>query len=79
MTGKPPFGDKTNYAVIFEVMIKKRHPSRPDFSDSLGCEAAANTLWDLLTRCWTYAPGDRPTATQVKEAVSITEWIRGVC
>lgn len=71
MTGRPPYANKTDHAIVFQVTIKKCPPDRPDFSQTLPNKGAEDKLWELLVKCWTHAPGDRPTAMKVKDTVSV--------
>ncbi|KAG8729395.1 hypothetical protein FRC11_008852 [Ceratobasidium sp. 423] len=67
MTGALPYANKKEYTIPLEVVMKRNTPARPDFNGILACETAKHALWHLLTRCWSYAPEGRPTATEVKE------------
>lgn len=70
MTGKLPYADKSNLAMICEVIVKKNLPPRPDFSHYLASQVTQDKLWNLLVRCWAYAPMDRITVMETKEEVS---------
>ncbi|KAH8795204.1 kinase-like domain-containing protein [Flagelloscypha sp. PMI_526] len=55
MTGKPPFPERPEPAVMVSVLQGER-PERPQQSESLTDE-----LWNLIERCWTQKPEARPT------------------
>uniref|UniRef100_A0A0W0EWH8 Protein kinase domain-containing protein n=1 Tax=Moniliophthora roreri TaxID=221103 RepID=A0A0W0EWH8_MONRR len=60
MTGQPPFPKLTEAAVMFQVMSGKR-PSRP--ADGW----CPDHIWELVERCWSQDPGQRPLAAQIVE------------
>ncbi|KAG9086677.1 hypothetical protein FS749_003456 [Ceratobasidium sp. UAMH 11750] len=67
-TGKVPYCNMNDCTVIRTVMINKKMPERPMDRIPLG-NMRGNRLWDLLMRCWLYAPEKRPTAAVVAQAM----------
>ncbi|KAG8754206.1 hypothetical protein FRC11_006784 [Ceratobasidium sp. 423] len=65
MTGKQPFPNKRDHAIMMEVTLKKGRPCRSEFTSFAGSKRMEDRLWDLLERCWAHAPEDRPTAAEV--------------
>ncbi|QRV84708.1 Vegetative incompatibility protein HET-E-1 [Ceratobasidium sp. AG-Ba] len=65
ITGKVPFFDKGDTAVMCIVLFEKSHPTRPDKSISKNSENGER-LWTLLERCWLFEPEQRPRAEEVK-------------
>ncbi|KAG8893895.1 hypothetical protein FRC01_013282, partial [Tulasnella sp. 417] len=60
MSGKPPFGGKSDVMALIavssgQVPARKDHPLLP----------ATDPLWDLLEACWSFEPEDRPTMSVV--------------
>ncbi|KAG9091957.1 hypothetical protein FS749_016119 [Ceratobasidium sp. UAMH 11750] len=62
-TGKVPYFDKGDPAVIKTVVTDKKVPDRPQEIPTNF--AWADMLWNLLIDCWRYAPSERPTARNV--------------
>ncbi|KAG8781496.1 hypothetical protein FRC12_021843 [Ceratobasidium sp. 428] len=48
------------------VIVKKSHPERPLKHIPNECKHG-DTLWSMLRKCWTYSPGDRPSAAEVQD------------
>ncbi|TFK37216.1 kinase-like domain-containing protein [Crucibulum laeve] len=62
-SGKPPFDQiQTEGGVILELMVRKGHPSRPE---GPGAEQLSDALWQLLLRCWSIDPVDRPSMGEI--------------
>ncbi|KAG8716344.1 hypothetical protein FRC08_009594 [Ceratobasidium sp. 394] len=65
-TGDVPYPGRTMPRVLYHVAIQKEKPARPlqhipadnDWGDA---------LWDLLMRCWSLEPLERPTAAEVRD------------
>ncbi|KAK0501043.1 kinase-like domain-containing protein [Armillaria luteobubalina] len=68
-TGLPPLPNIPNdFAFRNLVARRKRRPSRPpDISDE---------LWDVVMRCWSHEPGDRPTMESLNR--DIKRILRGI-
>ncbi|KAG9118503.1 hypothetical protein FRC07_006950 [Ceratobasidium sp. 392] len=68
VTGMVPFHDKDDIAVCFAVAVKQQTPERPQQIPSFeGSEA--NRLWDLMMNTWAHNPSDRPSSTNVRDAM----------
>jgi hypothetical protein len=67
MTGKLPYYGKSDVFVILLVVQKRAPPERPEGIPD-GCETT-DKLWELLLRCWSFNPIERPYATEVAETV----------
>ncbi|KDN33254.1 hypothetical protein RSAG8_13653, partial [Rhizoctonia solani AG-8 WAC10335] len=67
MTGKQPFYNKRDHAIMMAVTLKKVRPTRSEYSTFAGSKWANDRLWDLLERCWAHAPKYRPTAAELVE------------
>jgi hypothetical protein len=71
ITGNVPYSGKNDCALIFAVVMKKELPGRPE--DEIPSDSeCGNTLWSLLTSCWSYEPKDRPKADEVASIVSLS-------
>ncbi|KAJ1303910.1 hypothetical protein OPQ81_008321 [Rhizoctonia solani] len=70
ITGDVPYRElEREQAVIAAILLKKVIPARPT-SYIPHNSPHGDLLWDLLTRCWVYAPADRPYAEQVQGLMS---------
>ncbi|CAE6483435.1 unnamed protein product [Rhizoctonia solani] len=67
-TSQIPFGDKSEMSLPLHVVVQRKIPSRPE---KLVPERSVNgnTLWSILTKCWSYDPKDRPSARDVWEGM----------
>ncbi|KAG9122147.1 hypothetical protein FRC07_001600, partial [Ceratobasidium sp. 392] len=68
-TGNIPYPEKNEIAVITAVVSLKELPERPLEHIPDG-RKHGDLLWRLLTQCWAYEPADRPSAEEVKSAIS---------
>ena len=60
ITEKVPFSDISREAAVLHARVSKRRtPPRPGTQNSKG--SISDGLWDLMVRCWSPKPGDRPT------------------
>ncbi|KAG7090079.1 hypothetical protein E1B28_011696 [Marasmius oreades] len=59
MTGKPPFPDLLDVAVITQVLLNRARPERPT---GVWCP---DNVWELVEGCWDQEWPKRPTATYV--------------
>ncbi|CAE6440841.1 unnamed protein product [Rhizoctonia solani] len=73
MTGELPFAGQPDFTIPIEVVMKRNIPNRPNFSGTLTSQTAKDKLWYVLTRCWSYAPENRPRARKVKKALAKLE------
>jgi hypothetical protein len=71
MTGDSPYSTKAERAILYEVVVKKAPPPRPDSFPPTQEKGLSDELWLLLTRCWNHDARERPTAAQVRTHVSI--------
>ncbi|KAK1215506.1 Protein kinase of the Mitotic Exit Network [Marasmius sp. AFHP31] len=60
--GRAPFHDLTDGAVIFAVLLRQQHPSRPE-----GLED--DVIWELMTSCWNHNSSLRPAAADALERI----------
>jgi hypothetical protein len=68
ITGKVPFPDKSDRAVIGDVVFREGTPDRP--LDCIPTESkGGDALWQLLTACWVRDASARPQAVVVEEKV----------
>ncbi|KAK1222921.1 hypothetical protein PQX77_014198 [Marasmius sp. AFHP31] len=59
-TGRVPFSELSDPAVIFAVLIERQHPSRP-----IDLPGLTDTMWSLMMSCWYAEPSSRPTMADV--------------
>ncbi|CUA74372.1 hypothetical protein RSOLAG22IIIB_11162 [Rhizoctonia solani] len=71
-TSQIPFPHRTDHSLFMHIVIEKSHPIRPQNSIPINSKDGEK-LWNILTRCWSYDPKDRPNAETVwKEMKEIT-------
>ena len=63
LTGAVPFGDKSDWVAISDVLVGIR-PSRPAH------RSCTDGLWALIQRCWDEDPRSRPEIPEVSRALS---------
>ncbi|KAF9257428.1 kinase-like protein, partial [Marasmius fiardii PR-910] len=63
-TGKVPFHELNEGAVIVTVIIHKNHPPRPKLT------SLSDTMWNIMVDCWKTEPAQRPTASKVLACVA---------
>ncbi|QRW10305.1 Tyrosine-protein kinase SPK-1 [Ceratobasidium sp. AG-Ba] len=63
ITGKVPWKESPDVAIMMSVVVKKEHPKRPE--SQIPYNTYGNQMWSLLTWSWAYQPEDRPRAEQV--------------
>ncbi|KAF8604166.1 kinase-like protein [Ceratobasidium sp. AG-I] len=68
ITGKVPYSEKSELGVYMALAMGEL-PPQPEDSIPSNSEIGRN-LWRLLTTCWSYEPGDRPSAVHVGDTVS---------
>ncbi|KAF9261239.1 kinase-like protein, partial [Marasmius fiardii PR-910] len=59
MTGKPPFADFLDVAVITQVLLSNARPQRPT---GVWCP---DPIWELVEKCWHQNHLQRPTAIYI--------------
>ncbi|KAG9112792.1 hypothetical protein FRC07_007871, partial [Ceratobasidium sp. 392] len=65
ITGEVPHKDRADRVIIHAVVVKRELPTRP--AEYLpGDNEQANELWDMLERCWSYNPEDRPSIHELQ-------------
>lgn len=70
LTGKHPFSDcKTTAAVIYEIVLHKRMPSRPQVLQAW----LSDGLWELMGACWQEDAASRPSMAQVTSYIQAME------
>ncbi|KAG9122209.1 hypothetical protein FRC07_001516 [Ceratobasidium sp. 392] len=69
LTGKLPYHNMNDPAVIRSVMIDKKIPERPVSQIPTG-NTHSDRLWKLLVDCWRSVPEERPTAATATKTVS---------
>ncbi|KAG7098346.1 hypothetical protein E1B28_000305 [Marasmius oreades] len=68
MTGRPPFPDLLDVAVITQVLLNRARPERPT---GVWCP---DNVWELIERCWDQEWLKRPTATYIcRRLTDLTE------
>ncbi|KAF8596626.1 kinase-like protein [Ceratobasidium sp. AG-I] len=70
ITGRRPYDNMSDPAVIFMMFSSPRTPERP--TDCIPLDNfLADALWTLLGECWSYDANSRPLAAEVEEMLSI--------
>ncbi|KAG8727425.1 GTP-binding protein Rho1, partial [Ceratobasidium sp. 414] len=69
VTGSVPYSDKADMAVLVEVLVHKRFPSRND--DSILVRGDKDQLWQLLSQCWNHKISSRPQASKIEVQVFV--------
>ncbi|KAJ6551302.1 kinase-like domain-containing protein [Mycena capillaripes] len=64
LTGTVPFHGLKDMAVIYEVAVKGKQPTRPN---SWSGTPTLDSLWELVQHCWESKAEMRPTAPQIVE------------
>ncbi|PBK59470.1 kinase-like protein [Armillaria solidipes] len=68
--GAIPWSGLNDGAVIINVIVKKRHPPYPKHLESTGHAE----LWrEVMTKCWSHEPQDRPTLLDIVQSLHMTE------
>ncbi|KAF8597459.1 kinase-like protein [Ceratobasidium sp. AG-I] len=62
-TGSLPYAEFRQDFSVIRAIDKKQTPKRPKILS--GPESRANTMWELLLRCWDHDPSARPDAAMV--------------
>ncbi|KAF9262117.1 kinase-like protein [Marasmius fiardii PR-910] len=64
ITGKPPFSDMIDTAVMFQVAVNSTRPNRP--SGVRWCPVSPYNIWMLIQQCWQQID-QRPMVSGVHE------------
>ncbi|QRV84172.1 Ephrin type-A receptor 4 [Ceratobasidium sp. AG-Ba] len=64
VTGTVPYADKSDIAVMVEVVNKSRFPSRND--EAIRINGDKNELWNIMINCWYHDIVRRPKAIEVE-------------
>ncbi|KAG8737055.1 GTP-binding protein Rho1 [Ceratobasidium sp. 414] len=64
VTGSVPYTDKADMAVLSEVLVYKRFPSRDD--DLILVPGDKDQLWQLMIECWNHTSSSRPQAGKIE-------------
>jgi hypothetical protein len=67
LTGKVPFHDYVDRAIMSAVTIGDKRPSRPPAEVGV---KISDELWDLITSCWVLDPEARPIMRKVLEELT---------
>ncbi|KAG7089212.1 hypothetical protein E1B28_010914 [Marasmius oreades] len=59
-TGRIPFYELSEAAIVFAVLLDKRRPSHPE-----NCTKLRGSMWDIMVACWNEGPSFRPTMVDV--------------
>ncbi|KAF9254437.1 kinase-like protein [Marasmius fiardii PR-910] len=59
-TGRVPFYELVEAAIVFAVLMDKQHPTRPE-----DCTKLRGSMWDVMTSCWDETPSSRPAIADV--------------
>lgn len=71
LTGKHPFSDcKTTAAVICEIVVHRRTPSRPEAALQ---SWLSDGLWELMCACWQKDATSRPSMAHVTSCIQAIE------
>ena len=60
-SGKVPFPDMTNGAVVVQI-VNGRRPVKPPAAEQFGLTAE---MWKFIEKCWSANPSERPTMDEV--------------
>ncbi|KDN47928.1 hypothetical protein RSAG8_03348, partial [Rhizoctonia solani AG-8 WAC10335] len=74
LTGTPPYAGMSDMKALIKA-LGNIPPPRPMFDGILQNQRASDSLWSLLLRCWDHDPNLRPTAREVKQVVSVLEFL----
>ncbi|KAK1227627.1 Rho guanine nucleotide exchange factor [Marasmius sp. AFHP31] len=61
-TGRLPFHELSDYAVVAAVLIQGQRPSRPTNPREI-----QDSVWDMMTSCWHEEPTSRPAMAKIIE------------
>lgn len=77
ISGSAPWPEVQQEAVVvINVAIRNQRPDRPtctqqcQMQTECGCLIGDDALWELIQQCWLRDPNERPTATELCEALA---------
>ncbi|KAG9082157.1 hypothetical protein FRC06_005195, partial [Ceratobasidium sp. 370] len=68
VTGSLPYADKADMAVLGEVLVHRRFPSRND--ELILVQGDKDQLWHLMAECWNHKSSSRPKAGKIEGQLS---------
>ncbi|KZT03176.1 kinase-like protein [Laetiporus sulphureus 93-53] len=71
-TGRVPFDECPRDAMVILKIISGHRPSRPDSPD-LKALGLSDQIWQLMEKCWSREPKDRPCARSVMEDLPVSK------
>ncbi|CAE6436762.1 unnamed protein product, partial [Rhizoctonia solani] len=71
-TGKVPYPECRHDFVVLKKIESGTLPARP--MEVLGDDSKGNLMWELLLSCWRRNPSDRPSAGQVCDRLTSTDF-----
>ncbi|KAF8600010.1 kinase-like protein [Ceratobasidium sp. AG-I] len=69
LTGKRPFKELEKDTSVILALSKGKRPHRP--KRILDQSRRGAPFWDILQKCWSQSPADRPTANEVNRLMSL--------
>ncbi|KAG8719895.1 GTP-binding protein Rho1 [Ceratobasidium sp. 395] len=69
VTGDIPYADKTDTAVLVEVLVHRRFPSWNTSTVRIGNDK--DQLWQLMSGCWNREAALRPTASEIEVQLDV--------
>ncbi|TDL22512.1 kinase-like protein [Rickenella mellea] len=73
-TGRIPFPELSDGAVILSVAVKDQRPPRP--SEPATSRGLDDVVWELIEACWVKEPNGRPSMDEVLERLTTQDLIR---
>ncbi|CAE6456069.1 unnamed protein product [Rhizoctonia solani] len=67
LTGKVPYYGKSETSTMYLVTMRKTPPERPQ--NMCGPHKTGDQLWNLLLRCWSFEPTERPSSAEVLSVI----------
>ena len=64
-TGEKPFGGSKSDTLVSLWITQGKRPQRPMDDQGVGF---SDGVWDIVQRCWTQNPGERPIIDDVVKA-----------
>ncbi|KDQ58880.1 hypothetical protein JAAARDRAFT_175539 [Jaapia argillacea MUCL 33604] len=70
-TGQKPFHDIVNEVTVIRKVARGERPDRPSSTDEHTGQPMPDELWNLIEKCWSPEPRDRPTMGEVIQEMKI--------